>query len=147
MRADCELCDLVAGPGPEAVLANEAWAVHVLPGYEIDGWLAVVARRHVAGLGRLADEQAASLGPTLRRVATAAETATGAGRSYLVALGEQWEHWHALVAPVPSGLPDGGRGLSLLKNARDLRDPAAARATAQRIRSILIDAQPHTADD
>jgi diadenosine tetraphosphate (Ap4A) HIT family hydrolase len=110
----CALCRAVASEPP--LFADARWHVrHLEPPWGVAGWIMVVSRRHVDGLGALDDDEARALGPALRHCARLLGEVTGAPRIYTAALGEAVPHFHAHLVPRRDGGP---RGWSLFDTQR-----------------------------
>lgn len=72
---------------------------HTLGGPSVyRGWMIVETKRHVADLGELDDDEAASIGVTVNRVARALRSA-GAEHVYAFVLGDAVPHLHVHLAP------------------------------------------------
>ncbi|HEY0484933.1 MAG TPA: hypothetical protein VGD72_01630 [Mycobacteriales bacterium] len=120
-------CGLCAGSELAAPPVERGdWAVGVLRGYEVPGWLAMYPRRHVASADALTDAEAATLGAELRALTRALRPP--GGKVYSVSFGERLPHWHVLVMAVPADLPPELRGAALLGAREALRDDRAAYA-------------------
>ena len=78
----------------------------------LPGWLVLVARRHVAAIDELTDEEAAELGLLLRRVSAALRVVTGCLKTYVCQFAEQAEHPHVHFHVIPrlAGQPPERRG-------------------------------------
>src|SRR5215204_4798093 len=75
--SSCMTCELVArrdrGDAPpwDRIHRTEHWDVAHAFGTSLEGWLVIVARRHVASIAELDDEAAAELGPLIRDLSRA----------------------------------------------------------------------------
>lgn len=67
----------------------------------LPGWLVLVARRHVAAIDELTDEEAAELGVLLRRTSAALRQVTGCVKTYVAQFAEQAEHPHVHFHVIP----------------------------------------------
>ncbi len=81
-------------------------------------------RRHITAVADLTDEEAAELGPLIKRVSSALQEVVGCDKTYVVQFAEhpQHPHVHVHVIPRPVDLPDelqGPRGFGLLGVADD----------------------------
>jgi histidine triad (HIT) family protein len=63
------------------------------------GWLVVEPKRHVAGLGDLADDEASALGLCVNRLARVLKETAGAEHVYAFVYGDAVPHLHVHVAP------------------------------------------------
>jgi diadenosine tetraphosphate (Ap4A) HIT family hydrolase len=132
----CGLCpggDQLAAPPTD----RGGWAVGILSGYEVPGWLALFPRRHLVTADELTDTEAAQLGLELRSLTRALRSAVPAERVYTVSFGERLPHWHVLVMAVPVGVPPDLRGPALLGGRDRLRDEETARAVAVEVAAEL----------
>ncbi|HEV7824918.1 MAG TPA: hypothetical protein VGP02_08430 [Mycobacteriales bacterium] len=132
----CGLC-----PGGDQLAAppidRGRWAVGMLTGYEVPGWLALFPRRHLTAADELTDTEAGGLGGELRALTRALRAAVLTERVYTVAFGERLPHWHVLLMAVPAGVPPDLRGPALLGGRDGLRDEEAARAVAREVAEAL----------
>ncbi|MGH7898165.1 MAG: hypothetical protein ACREQQ_09440 [Candidatus Binatia bacterium] len=82
-------------------------------------------------------EEAATLGPTLARLASAIRTACDGERVYVIALGENSLHCHLLLMARRADAPPAMRGAGLLDKHAELADPDEARRLADAVRREL----------
>jgi diadenosine tetraphosphate (Ap4A) HIT family hydrolase len=136
--ADCRICALVSQARPDIVHADDLWHASLLPGREVPGWLVLCLRRHAEEATGMNPAEAATFGPLVARLSEALKAATAAERVYLMAFGEEFPHWHVLLAARPADLPLEHRRASFFNNAHRYRDVESAVATAQRTREILL---------
>jgi hypothetical protein len=119
----CISCDLLAGrrPCPGGLIdETERWAVNHCVGPLGVGTLIVAPKRHVLHVWDLDAEEAAELGPLLRRTAGAVA--------------------EVFVQPVSSSEDPGRRGANLqaaMFDAGELPDPPAMEDAADRVRAAL----------
>jgi diadenosine tetraphosphate (Ap4A) HIT family hydrolase len=103
----CLTCDLVRrrdrGQAPlwDSIHRTAHWDVVHSYNTALPGWLVLVARRHVAAIDELSDEEAAELGVLLRRVSAALRQVTGCLKTYAVQFAEQAEHPHVHFHVIP----------------------------------------------
>ncbi len=99
----CHICQSLEAPesGPtRPIWEDDLWLVrHTGKPYALPGWTTLYSKRHVAGVAHFNDEEAATFGPTLRRLELALEEVTGALRIYTAAMGESAPHFHAHMVP------------------------------------------------
>jgi hypothetical protein len=120
---DCLICSMEAADPAARVFLDELWAAEVAPGYEVPGWFFLRARRHAAAFGRRAHD-----------LVSAVERVTGAPAVYLLSFGENFRHFHALVAARGDQVPPETRGWALLQLLAAGRDVPAAQAVAGDVR-------------
>ena len=103
----CLTCDLVRrrdrGEAPlwDSIVRTSHWDVVHSYNTSLPGWLVLVARRHVAAIDELTDEEAAELGVLLRRVSAALRQVTGCVKTYVAQFAEQAEHPHVHFHVIP----------------------------------------------
>jgi histidine triad (HIT) family protein len=113
---DCFICakhrDLERVPGGAIFADEHALVTHLAletPTGTADsvylGYLFVEPRRHVAGLGDLTLEEAASVGRLVARAGAALQRGAGAEHVYAAVIGHGIEHLHVHVLPRYPGTP------------------------------------------
>ena len=121
--------------GPAArVFRDELWAAEVAPGYEVPGWFFLRARRHAEKLTGLDEAETATFGRRAHDLVNAVERVTGAPAVYLLSFGENYRHFHALVAARGERVPPELRGYGLIGLLAENRDVPAAEALAGDVR-------------
>ena len=85
------------------------------PGYEVPGWFFLRARRHAEKLTGLDEAETATFGRRAHDLVSAVERVTGAPAVYLLSFGENYRHFHALVAARGDQVPPEARGWALLQ--------------------------------
>jgi diadenosine tetraphosphate (Ap4A) HIT family hydrolase len=148
---ECRTCELVArrnqGAAPpwDAVLRTAHWDVVHAFGTDVEGWMVLVTRRHIASVAEMTDDEAAEFGPLLLRVSTALGEAVGCERTYVAQFAEAEGHHHVHVHVVPR-MPDqpdeakGPRVFSRLGLPDDRCVPEARmNELATRLRGLLRD--------
>ncbi len=132
---ECFNCDqggrLVALPPRDRVYVGAHWRIaHAW--IALPGWLVLISRRHVTGLGELSPLEAAELGQVLRAASTSLGAVVGCAKTYVVLYAEVagFDHLHFHVVP---RMPDldptyrGGGIFHLLKRPEAEWVPAAER--------------------
>lgn len=114
MTAGCLLCDLETAAPDAVVFRDERWAAEVAPGYEVPGWFFLRVRRHAELLAGLDDAELSAFGHRARDLVAAVTEATGAPATYLLHFGENYRHFHALVAARGADIPVEQRGGNIL---------------------------------
>src|ERR1700722_15070369 len=112
------------------VFRDELWAAEVAPGYEVPGWFFLRARRHAERLTGLDDAETATFGRRAHDLISAVEQVTGAPAVYLLSFGENYLHFHALIAARGEQVPPELRGGALLQLLAAGRGEPAATAPA-----------------
>ena len=137
MSGECHICATLSSGDPgQVILDDGTWQVFNVAG--VPGWTMLAPHEHVEGVSGLSDAQAERLGPLLKRVGAAVQSATGAQRVHVVYLGDSALHFHVGLFPRQAG------EVGLLDNARmvaevkERQDPEAARPLSALIREQLI---------
>jgi diadenosine tetraphosphate (Ap4A) HIT family hydrolase len=131
---DCLICSMEEADPASRVFLDELWAAEAAPGYEVPGWFFLRARRHAEKLTGLDDAETATFGRRAHDLVSAVERVTGAPAVYLLSLGENYLHFHALVAARGDQVPPELRGWALIRLLAEGRDASAARALAGDVR-------------
>lgn len=103
----CYTCELTArrhaGQAPlwDNIYHTAYWDVVHAYNTALPGWLVLVARRHMAAIAELTDEEAAELGQLIRNVSIALREATGCLKTYVIQFAEAAEHPHVHFHIVP----------------------------------------------
>lgn len=103
----CMTCELIArrdrGEAPlwDAIYRTDHWDLVHAYNTSLPGWLVLVARRHVAAIDELTDEEAAELGRLLRQASVALRQTVGCVKTYVCQFAEQAEHPHVHFHIVP----------------------------------------------
>ncbi len=116
------------------VFLDELWAAEVAPGFEVPGWFFLRVRRHAEKLTGLDEAETATFGRHAHDLLSAVERVTGAPAVYLLSFGENFRHFHALVAARGEQVPPESRGWALPRLLAEGRDIPAARALAGEVR-------------
>lgn len=138
--SDCELCaweQSWEGPPWGWVYRDRSWAVMMVGGLEVPGWLRIVLRRHVESLGQMSSDEANSLGALLARTGKAIQDVTNAEKVCLVGFGENKPHLHFLLMARGPAVPHDHRGTNLLTYGSTLVDVEAALSATARIKQLL----------
>ena len=148
--SQCQTCELVArrdrGEAPpwDAIYRSQYWDVVHSFNTSLEGWLVLVARRHMAAIDEMSDEEAVELGRLLRRVSLALKEATGCVKTYVVQFAEAagHPHVHFHVVPRMADQPDDRRGPNIFRylGVADEERVSEARMNelAAQVRQILL---------
>lgn len=133
----CQVCDLrKAIPGESLIHVDDVWTASLV--LDVPGWIMVSANRHSGDwLWGLSDDEAATLGPLVRRLSAAAKAEADVERVYLVGFGEQWQHFHFMLLSRRASTPADFMGAGILAHAAELADRDEAFRTGARIRERL----------
>jgi diadenosine tetraphosphate (Ap4A) HIT family hydrolase len=147
--SNCYTCELTAqrnkGEAPlwDNIFRTPYWDVVHSYNTGLPGWLVLVARRHVAAIDELNQEEAAELGSLLRQVSVSLKQVTGCLKTYVMQFAEhpQHPHVHFHVVPRMKDQPETHRGsqiMNYLKVAEAERvDEATMNALGEQIRQAL----------
>jgi len=135
MTGGCLLCEMEQTAPSAVVFRDELWAAEVAPGYEVPGWFFLRVRRHAERLTGLDDAELSALGHRARDLVAAVTDATAAPATYLLHFGENYRHFHALVAARGADVPAGQRGGNILGLRPGHVDRAAAVALVPSVRA------------
>lgn len=143
---DCYPCRTGALPDPplrERILTTRDWRVAHAFNSTVPGWLVLVPHRHIGAFADLTADEAAGLGPLVRRLSIALTSVTGCVKTYLMQFSEQegFAHLHLHLVPRAVDQPaeaTGPRVLSLLsQDPGDWLDEATRDAFADRLLAAL----------
>jgi diadenosine tetraphosphate (Ap4A) HIT family hydrolase len=132
---DCLLCTMETADETSVVFRDQLWAAEVVPGYDVPGWFILRARRHAERITGLDDEELTSYGRHARDLVAAVTDVTGAPATYQLVFGENYPHFHALIAARGDDVPPGLRAGNILQLRADRADRAAASKLVPSVRS------------
>ena len=114
----CHICELItrrdSGSAPlwDRIYRDQYWDVVHSYNTSLVGWLVLVARRHIAAIDEMTEDEAVARGQMIRRVSVALKEVTGCEKTYVIqfaeASGHQHVHFH-IVARM-ADLPEDFRG-------------------------------------
>lgn len=126
--ADCPICGLEQADADTTVFCDERWAAHVVPGYDVPGWVILRVRRHAERITGLDADELATFAQRAQDLTAAVAEATAAPATYLMVFGENYPHFHALIAARGTDVPPELRGGNLVRLRTERADAAAALA-------------------
>ena len=133
-ESECLICSMEEADSASRVFLDELWAAEVAPGYEVPGWFFLRSRRHAEKLTGLDDAETATFGRHAHDLISAIERVTGAPAVYLLSFGENYLHFHALIAARGEQVPPELRGGAMLQLLAEGCDATAAQAVAGEVR-------------
>lgn len=133
--ADCLLCMMEQADEASVVFRDALWAAEVVPGYDVPGWFILRARRHAERITGLDDEELSAYGRRARDLVAAVTDITGAPAVYQLVFGENYPHFHTLIAARGRDVPPDLRAGNILKLRADHADLAAASELVPAVRS------------
>lgn len=148
--SQCQTCELVArrdrGEAPpwDAIYRSPYWDVVHSFDTSLVGWLVLVARRHMAAVDEMSDEEAVELGRLIRRVSLALKETTGCVKTYVIQFAEApgHPHVHFHIVPRMADQPADHRGPNVFRylGATDEERVGEARMNelAAQIRQALL---------
>lgn len=146
----CQTCELVAhrdgGEAPlwDAIYRSQYWDVVHSFNTSLPGWLVLVARRHMAAIDEMSEEEAVELGRLIRRVSLALKAATGCVKTYVIQFAESPDHPHVHFHIVPrmADQPEDHRGPNVFRYlgvaAEEKVTEARMNELAAHVREILL---------
>jgi diadenosine tetraphosphate (Ap4A) HIT family hydrolase len=147
--APCLTCQLVArrdaGQAPlwDSILRTPSWDLVHSYNTSLPGWLVLVARRHIAAVHEMTEEEATELGLLLHRASAALREVVGCVKTYVIqfAEAEGHAHVHFHVIPRMADQPEERRSVGIfgylgVPEAERL-DGAAMDEIALKVRSFL----------
>ena len=138
MTGGCLLCEMEQAAPSAVVFRDELWAAEVAPGYEVPGWFFLRVRRHAERLTGLDDAELSALGHRARDLVAAVTEVTGAPATYLMVFGENYPHFHVLVAARGEDVPPELRAGNILQLRAGHADPEAARKLVPTVRAAYL---------
>ncbi len=124
--SDCLLCGMERADEASVVFRDPLWAAEVVPGYDVPGWFILRARRHAERITGLDDEELASYGRRARDLVAAVTEVTDAPATYQLVFGENYPHFHTLIAARGDDVPPDLRAGNILRLRTERADLAAA---------------------
>ena len=104
---DCHTCELGAlrdsgdAPPRDLIVRTRSWDVAHAYNAAVEGWVVLVARRHMTAVADMTDEEALELGPLIRAVSSALRDVVGCVKTYVAQFAEDPRHPHVHVHVIP----------------------------------------------
>ena len=101
--SSCVTCELIArrdrGEAPvwDSIRRTPGWDIVHAFGTSVEGWLVLVARRHITTVTDMSDDEANTLGPLIREVSRSLQVVLGCDKTYVVQFAEHPDHPHVHV--------------------------------------------------
>jgi diadenosine tetraphosphate (Ap4A) HIT family hydrolase len=134
----CQVCALQAtAPRESIVYTDDQWTATL--GYDVPGWILILANRHSDDwMWGLSDQEASTLGLIIQRLSAATRAEAGAECVYMIGFGEQNRHFHFMLLTRSESMGAAGlRGPGLIENAPKLANREEAIRVGARIRERL----------
>jgi diadenosine tetraphosphate (Ap4A) HIT family hydrolase len=135
---DCLLCTMEAADENMIVFRDELWAAEVVEGYEVPGWFILRVRRHAERITGLNDDELAALAYRARNMVAAVSQVMRAPATYMLVFGENFPHFHVLIAARNEEIPADRRGGDIMKLRTERADVSAAVALIPTVRSAYL---------
>ena len=133
---DCHICEMGRSTAPETTIyADGLWTAGTVA--DVPGWVMLWTNRHTDGPWELSADEASSFGPLYVGLARAVREACKGERVYLLYLGENALHFHAMLVPRRADAPPDLRGPGIVAKAGELADRESALRVAASIRQRL----------
>lgn len=134
----CQVCALHAtAPRESIVYTDDQWTATL--GYDVPGWILILANRHSDDwMWGLSDQEASTLGLIIQRLSAATRAEAGAECVYMIGFGEQNRHFHFMLLTRSESMGAADlRGPGLIENAPKLANRGEAIRVGARIRERL----------
>lgn len=105
--SDCKTCkmlsvrDLGNAPLWDCIYRTNYWDVVHSYNTSLEGWLVLVARRHIEAVAELTFDEAAELGVLLQKVSNALQQVVACKKTYVIQFAEHPEHPHVHFHVIP----------------------------------------------
>ena len=136
--AGCLLCAMEQADERSVVFRDPLWAAEIVPGYDVPGWFILRARRHAERITGLDESELTSFARRARDLVAAVTDVTGAPATYLLVFGENYPHFHALIAARGHDIPPELRAGNILKLRDGHADPDAAAKLVPDVRAAYL---------
>lgn len=144
----CRTCELIkrrddgAAPPWDRIVRTPGWDVVHAFGTSVEGWIVLVVRRHITAVADMTDDEAAELGPLVKKVSRALHAVVGCPKTYVVQFAEHPDHPHVHVHVIPRAvdLPEDSRGRAIFKSL-DL--PEESSVPEERMNDIAEEVRAH----
>ena len=152
--SNCKTCELVtlrdSGKAPlwDRIHRYQYWDVVHSFNTSLPGWLVLVARRHIAAIDELSEDESIELGILIRRVSVALKQVTGCIKTYVMQFAESPEHPHVHFHIVPRMIdqPEDCRSTKIFKylgvSEEERVSETKMNELAARIQHILLSMEP-----
>lgn len=132
----CKICSQEQAPPQSIVFRDDLWAGEIVPGFDVPGWFVLRTRRHAERLIGLHDAELDTMARRARDLTAAVTEVTGAPATYLLVFGENFPHFHAMIAARGDDVPPERRSGEILKLRRDRADFEAACTLVDPVRRV-----------
>lgn len=141
--AECLICAMEDMDESWIVFRDDLWAAEIAPAFAVPGWFFLRTRRHAERITGLRAAELNSLARRARDLIAAVSEVTGAPATYLLVFGENYPHFHAVIAARGEDIPPGRRSGEILKLVPDHVDPEQAVLLVPAVRAAYQRADGH----
>jgi diadenosine tetraphosphate (Ap4A) HIT family hydrolase len=134
-ETECLICSMEHADDSRVVFRDDLWAAEVVPGYEVPGWFVLRVRRHAERFGGLHGAELISFGHRARDLIAAVGDVTNAPTTYMMMFGENFTHFHVLIAARGVDVPEDRRTGDILKLRLESADADAAISLVPSVRT------------
>ena len=131
----CLLCAMKDADDSVIVFRDPLWAAEIVPGYEVPGWFILRARRHAERITGLNHGELSTFARRARDLVAAVTDVTAAPATYLLVFGENYPHFHALIAARGEDVPPDLRAGNILRLRAEHADLQSAAQLVPEVRS------------
>jgi diadenosine tetraphosphate (Ap4A) HIT family hydrolase len=139
----CITCELIVrrdeGKAPlwDCIHRTQYWDIVHCNSTSLAGWLIIIARRHIAAVDEMTEEEAIEAGKLIRQVSLALKEQTGCIKAYIAQFAEApgHQHVHFHIVPRMADQPEGDRGSNIF---RHLGVPAENRVSETIMNEIAL---------
>lgn len=119
----------------DSIYRADYWDVAHSFNTSLPGWLVIIARRHMAAVDEMSEDEAVELGRLIRRVSMALRVVTGCAKTYVVQFAESPDHPHVHFHVIPrmADMPAERRGPGVFQYLLDPEDRRVPEAEMNRI--------------
>ncbi len=147
----CYTCELVKrrdadnAPLWDSIYRTDYWDVVHSYNTALYGWLVLIARRHIAAIDEMTEQEAIELGPLIRQISTILKGITGCTKTYVMQFAEHPEHPHVHFHIVPrlADLPEDRRSIHIFRYLdvpiEERVSEAAMNQLAEEVRRRLVE--------
>ena len=132
----CHICAMVESDDAATIVhRDDLWTATMVT--EVPGWLMLCVNRHAEGGWSLTPDEAAAFGPLYVAVSTAIRQVCDAERVYLLYVGENALHFHALALPRQADTPPDLWGPGIVARSPELANREKALQLVPRLRDAV----------
>ena len=148
---DCHTCELVkrrdSGDAPlwDSITRTPYWDVAHAFDTALLGWIVLVARRHIAAVDEMTEDEAIEMGKLVRRISAALKAETGCLKTYVVQFAEASGHQHVHFHIIPR-MPDQPAEVKGTRIFKYLGVPEAERVSETAMNELALEIRRRLAE-